>query len=233
MHAERVDTGVVHPREPGVAIRRLALALNGKIDRGFHGGGAVGKDRRAAVGRRRRAGGHHHVGHAVELDRGLRHLGQLLGCLVLDGAAGGERLADGAELAGLGPALIADAGLQHGGGEHVAPVQHGDLPVRNPVGGHAIIKSRARRKAHRAEIEAVSGNAALPERVGLFHHIRALERRRGVHRHHDGDAVDGDRLVVGRAGAAAAALVPDLGINEPNPVGLQLVDQPLGRQRRR
>ena len=61
---------------------------------------------------------------AVELDRGLRDLGELRGRLALDGAAGRERLADGAELAGLGSALIADAGLQHGGREHVAAVQH-------------------------------------------------------------------------------------------------------------
>jgi hypothetical protein len=39
--------------------------------------------------------------HAVQLDGGLGHLGQLRGRLAGDGAPGCQRLADGAELAGL------------------------------------------------------------------------------------------------------------------------------------
>ena len=62
--------------------------------------------------------------------------------LALDGAAGRERLADRAELAGLGAALIADAGLQDGGREHVAAVQRRDLRIGNAVGGRAIVEAR-------------------------------------------------------------------------------------------
>ena len=86
---------------------------------------------------RRRAGGHHHVLDAVELDGGPGDSAELRRCLALDRAAGRQRLADGAELAGLGPALIADAGLQDGGGEHVAAVQDGDLRIGNAVRGRA------------------------------------------------------------------------------------------------
>jgi hypothetical protein len=66
--------------------------------------------------------------------------------------------------------------------------------------------------------------------VRLFDQIGAFEGGRGVHRHHHGHAVDGHRLVIGRSGAAAAAFVAGLGINQPGSEGLQLVDQNLGRQ---
>ena len=70
---------------------------------------------------------------AVELDGGSRDLGELRRGLVRDRAAGGERLADGAELAGFRSALIADAGLQDGGREHVAAMQDGDLMIRHAL----------------------------------------------------------------------------------------------------
>ena len=56
-----------------------------------------------------------------------------------------------------------------------------------------------------------------PCRVGLFDQVRTFERRRGVHRRHHGHAVDRDRLVIGRAGAAAAAVGARLRINQTNP----------------
>ena len=137
----------LHASEPGVVVGRLALALDRQRDGGLHRRGALGQDRGTAVVAGRRARGHHHVGDAVELDGGLGDLGELRRRLALDGAAGGERLADGAELAGLGAALIADAGLQHRGGEHVAAVQHRDLPIGDAVRGHAVVEARAHREA--------------------------------------------------------------------------------------
>ena len=130
------------------------------------------------------------------------------GRLALDRAAGRERLADGAELAGLGAALVADAGLQHGRRQHVAAVQDGDLRIRNAVGGGAGRRSAgASESCTSAERHAVAADAAAAGGVRLLDDVGAFEGRRGMHRHHHGHAVDGDRLVVGRAGAAAAALV--------------------------
>ena len=147
MHAERIDAGVAQPREPDVVVGRLALPLDRQIDRRLDRARALGEDRGAAVAAGRRAGRHHHVPDAVELDGGLRDLGELRRGLALDGAAGGERLADGAELAGLRAALIADAGLQHRRREHVAAVQHGDLPIGDAVRGLQLVEARPRRKA--------------------------------------------------------------------------------------
>ena len=67
MHAERIDAGVAHAGEPCGIIGRLALALDGQVDRGFDGGGAFCEDGRAAILARRRAGRHHHVTHAIKL----------------------------------------------------------------------------------------------------------------------------------------------------------------------
>ena len=50
VHAERIDAGVAHAREPGVVVRRLALALDRQIDRGLDRQRALGQDRGAAVG---------------------------------------------------------------------------------------------------------------------------------------------------------------------------------------
>ena len=133
VHAQRVYTGVVHAGEPGVVVGRLALALDRQVHSGFDGSGAFGQDGGAAVVAGRGAGGQNHVLDAVQFDRGLGDLGELGGGFALDRAAGGERLADGAELAGLGAALVADAGLQHRRRQHVAAVQDGDLRVRDAV----------------------------------------------------------------------------------------------------
>ena len=133
----------LHAREPGIVVGRLALSLDRQIDRGLHRARTFGEDRGAAVAPGRRAGRHHHVLDAVEFDGGLGDFGELLRRLAFDGAAGGERLADGAELAGLGPALIAHAGLQDRRRQDVAAVQHRDLPIRNAVGGGCDRKSAA------------------------------------------------------------------------------------------
>ena len=86
MHAERIDAGALHAREPDVVVGRLALALNRQIDGRFHGGGALGKDRGATIAAGRRAGGHHHMRDAVELDGGGRDFGKLRRRLALDRA---------------------------------------------------------------------------------------------------------------------------------------------------
>ncbi len=71
--------------------------------------------------------------HAVEQDGHACDFAELLGGFVRDGAAFGEGLADGAELAGGDAVRIAYAILQHGGGEHVMAVELGDFPVRNAI----------------------------------------------------------------------------------------------------
>jgi hypothetical protein len=43
MHAECVNAGVMHAGEPDIAIRRLALALDWKVDRSFYRSGAISK----------------------------------------------------------------------------------------------------------------------------------------------------------------------------------------------
>ena len=78
MHAERVDAGIAHAREPDVVVRRLALALDRQIDRGFDADRALAQDLRAAIAAGRRACRHHHMRDAVEFDRGLRDFAELL-----------------------------------------------------------------------------------------------------------------------------------------------------------
>ncbi len=231
MHPERVDTGIAHAREPSFVVRRLALPLDGQVDGCLHRTRALREDRCAAIAAGGRTGRHHHVLDAVELDRGLRDLGKLTRRLALDRAAGRQRLADGAELAGFGAALVPDTRLQDRGRQHIATMEHRDLPIWDAVRGVEVVEVRPHGEAHITEGDAVTADATATLCVRLFDHIGAFECRRSVHRHHHGDAVDGQRLVVRRAGAAAAAFVADLRINEPHPVGLQLVDQPLGRHR--
>ena len=89
------------------------------------------------------------------------------GRLALDGAAGGERLADGAELAGLGAALVADAGLQNRRRQHVAAVQRGDLGIGNAVGGRALVEARPQLEFHLADHRAVAADLAAAERIRL------------------------------------------------------------------
>ncbi len=202
--------------------------MNGQVDGPLHAGGALAQDFRPAIAARRRPRGHHHVGDAVELDRRLRHLAKLLRRFAFDGAAGRQGLADGAELASLGPALIADAGLQDRRRQHVAAVQGRDLRVGDAVRRRELVEARAQAKFHFADLGAVAVHTATPEPIRLIDHIGALEGRRVVHRDHHRRAVDGHGHVVGRAGSAAPALA-GLGIDETNSEGLQLVDQLLGR----
>ncbi len=78
--------------------------------------------------------------------------------------------------------------------------------------------------------QAVAADAAVCRFIRLFDKIGAFEGGRGVNRHHHRHAVDGQRLVIGGAGAAAAAFVAGLGINESGAERLQLVDQRFRRQ---
>ena len=177
MHAERVYTGVVHAGEPGVVVGWFALALDRQVDGGFDGPGAFGQDGGASVVAGRGAGGQNHVLDAVQFDRGLGDVGELGGGFAFDGAAGGERLADGAELAGFGAALVADAGLQHGGRQHVAAVQDGDFRVWDAVFRGQVVEAGALRKADRSEGGAVAGDAAVAVGVGGLGDVGAFERR--------------------------------------------------------
>ena len=78
----------------------------------------------------------------------LGDLGELLRRFALDRSARRKRLSDGTELTSLGAALVANAALQHRGRQHVAAVQHRDLPIGNAVGGAEVVKARPHRKAH-------------------------------------------------------------------------------------
>src|SRR6516165_7024695 len=142
MHAQRVDASLLHARKPSAVVLRLALALDRQVDGGLHRRGALSEDGRAPVVARRRSRGHHHMLDVIELDRGLRHLGKLRRRLALDGAAGGERLADGAKLAGLGAARVADTALQYRGRENVAAMKGGDMRIGNALRGGALIETR-------------------------------------------------------------------------------------------
>ena len=216
MHAETVDAGACEAFEPSVVVGRLALRLDRQIDGGFHGRRALAQDRRAAIAARRRAGGHHHVLDAVELDRRARDFGELSGRLALDGPARRERLADGAELAGLRAALVADAGLQDRGREDVAAVQRRDVGIRNAVLGLQIVEPRPLREANFGDRLAVAQDAARARGVGLLDDVGALEGRRGMHRRHDRHAVDRQRLVIGWARAAAATFDAGFRVSQPN-----------------
>jgi hypothetical protein len=207
------------------------LSLDRQVNRRLHGRRAVGQDRCAPIRAGRSAHRHHHVSDAVELNGGRGDFGQLRGRLAIDGSARHERLSNGAELTGLGPALIANTGLQHRGCEYVATVKYRDFPVGNSVRRAAVIEARSYRKAHIAKDHAVAADVTASERIRLLDYVRTLEGRRRVHRHHDSHAVDGHCLMVGRSRAASAALVAYARINEPNSVGLQLVDQLFGRHR--
>ena len=149
MHPECVYTSVIHAGEPGVIVGWLALALDGQVDGGFDGPGAFGENGGASVVARWGAGSHHHVLDAIQFDRGFGDGGELGGGFALDRAAGGEGLADGAELAGFGSALIADAGLQHCGGQHVPTVQNGDFRIRDAVFGGQVVEAGALGEADR------------------------------------------------------------------------------------
>ena len=99
-----------------------------------------------------------------------------------------------------------------------------------PSVGGQVVEARALREADRPEVDAVADDAAVAVGVRGLGDVGAFERRRGMDRHHDGDAVDGDGLVVGRTGAAAAAFDTGLRVNQPHAVGLQLVDQVFRRR---
>ena len=199
MQAERIDARRLQPGEPAVVIGRLALGLDRQVHRRLHREGALAEHGRPSVGGVGRARGHHHVLDAVEEHGGAGDLRELLRRLVGDGSPGRERLSDGAELAGLGAALVADAGLQHRGGEHVAPVQHGDLRIGHPVEGLEPVEPGLARKRHTTDHGAVMLDEARPVGIRPAHEVGRVEGARGMDRHHHGAAGDGHRLVVGRA----------------------------------
>ena len=220
--------GRAHALEPAVGIRRLALRLDRQVDGGLHRERALAEHGGTAVCGVRRARRHHHVLDAVEQHGGARHLGELIRRLVRDGAAGGQRLANRAELAGLGAALVADAGLQHGRRQHVLRVQHGDLRIGDAVKGLQAIEARLARERHAPDIDAVALDGAETVGVGATRLVGRLGRGGGVDRHHHGATCDRHCLVVRRTRAAAPALRAHLAIGEADAEGLQLVDQLLG-----
>ena len=176
MHAETVDARPSEAFEPSVVVGRLALRLDRQIDGGFHGYRAFAQDGRAAITARRGAGGHHHVLDAVELDGRASDFGELSRRLALDGPACRQRLADGAELAGLGAALIADAGLQDSGCEDIAAVQRCNVRIRDAVLGLQIVEPRPLREADFGHRQAVAQDAARAKGV------RVSRQRRGSRR---------------------------------------------------
>lgn len=182
MHAERIDAGVLHSLKPGVVVGRLALSLDRKIDRGFDPPRAFAKDFGTTVAARRRSGCHHHMGNAIKLDSCAGDFGELLRRLAFNGTAGGEGLADGAELAGLGAALIPDAGLQDRRRQHVAAVQRCNFRIGNAVSGRALVKARPQLEFHFADHGAVAADLAAAQRIGFVDDVRTLECRRIVDR---------------------------------------------------
>jgi uncharacterized protein (TIGR02466 family) len=79
---------------------------------------------------------------AIEFDCRARDFGKLSGRLALDGSPCRKGLTDGAELAGLRSALIADAGLQDSGRENVTTMQRRNMRIGDAVVGLQIVKSR-------------------------------------------------------------------------------------------
>ena len=230
MHAERVDAGSLHATEPFIPVGRLALRLNREIDRGFHRARAVAQDLSTAIAAARRSRRHNHMFDVVEFHCGVGDFRQLTRRLALYGSSGGKRLSDGAELARLRAALIADAALQYSRRQHVAAMQRCDLPVGHALGGGEIVEAWSGWKADFPQRGAVAPDAARAGGVRFFDRVRALKSGRSMDRRHEGHAVDSQRLMIGRTGAATAALDPRLGINQPNAVGLQRVDQLFGRK---
>ena len=157
VHAQAGHAAVAQAPEPGRVVRRLALRLDRQVHGGGDGGGAVAQDARAPVPQVGGAGGHHHVLDAVQRHRRPRHLGQLRRGFMGDGAALLERLLDGAELAGDLAVVIADAGLQHGGGEHVPTVQGGDVRIGHAVVGAQVVKARCRGERQPGDFPALPG----------------------------------------------------------------------------
>ena len=175
VHAERVDAGRAHALEPAVVVGRLALALHRQVDRRLDREGAVG----AAPPRR----GRRACGVPVVMTMCLTPSSSTAaratsasccGRLVRDRAAGRERLADRAELARLAAALVADAGLQHGRGEHVGAVQRGDVRVGHAVECLQRVEARLLREGDRRDRDA-----AAPQRAGATRIGRLGDERRG------------------------------------------------------
>ena len=230
VHPQRIDAGVAHARKPRIVVRWLALALDRQGHRRLDRERALAQDGGATVGGVRRAGGHHHMLHIVQQHGRAGHFGQLFRRLAQDGAAGRQRLPDRAELARLAPALIADAALQHRGGQHVLAVQRGDLRIRHAVERLHLVKARLARERDDAHRAAVAQDGAAPVGAGRGGQVRRIEGAAGMHRDHDGGAVDDHRLVVGRAGAAAPAGRTLAGVRQAHAQRLQFGDQLLGRQ---
>ena len=161
---------------------------------------AAGEVSGAAVASVARPGGQHHLPHAVEADRGLGDLGELLGRLHRGRGAGAQRLLDRAEPAAVLLA-VAHAGLDDRRREHVVAVQAGDLLVGHAVGGREVVERGA---GDGGDLDAQVGDPA----VGAGAHeapvaqpvgARRVDRDRGL------QAVDEHVAVGGRTGAAGAA----------------------------
>jgi hypothetical protein len=213
---------------PASFMRWNQRGSSGGSHRRLHAEGALAQDLRAAIGEVGRAGGHHHVLDSVQQHRRARYFAELLRRLAVDGAAFLERFADGAELAGGAAPAVADAGLQHGGGQHVGAVQLRDLRIRHAVEGLQPVEARLPRKLdarHRQSVALQHANAA-----GIR---RARQERRSlcsvaVHRHHHGAAIHRHRLVIGRPGAALARGGAGFRVLQAQSAGLHLGDQVLG-----
>jgi hypothetical protein len=165
---------------------------------------------RAPVGPGGRAGRHDQLPHPVEADRRLGYLGQLGRRLRRDRGARVERFLDRAEPAPL-VLRVPDAGLHDRGGEHVPPVQQGDLAVGDPVRGGQIVKFRPNGRVRLyTEIDPAPVEPAIGDGV----RAGRIDRQRRV------APVEPQVPVVARAGPLAAlnrGLDPDSGQRELHP----------------
>ena len=152
--ADRAGARLVEVGDGLQVGRRLALHLDREVGKHLpycpHAPCQVGGAPVASVRRARR---HDHLRDAVEVVRGLGHLGDLRGCLDRDRRARLERLLDRAEPAPLG-LVVAHARLHDGRREDVGRVQPGDLLVGDAVSGLEVVELRA---AHRLHAEAGVG----------------------------------------------------------------------------
>ncbi len=153
----------------------------------------------------------------IEKHRGARYLTELFRCFVTDRTIFSQGLPNRTELAGGRPVSIADAILQNSRCEHVIAVKLRDLPVRNAVERLQRVETRLARigdPRHRYSVAQQHGAAVKPW-AGCFE-WRCF-RYTSKDRHHHGAAPNGDRLMVGGAGATLAGAQVEPLVSQPHP----------------
>ena len=139
VHAETVNSRVLHALIPARIFRRFTLALDREIHPTLDGFCGISHQTGSAIVTVGRSGGHHQLLDPVQPDSRFRHFRHLLGRLAHQGPIL-DRLFNRAELARLGSIPKTNAGLQQRGGQHILAVQQGNRSVGDSVGCAQAVK---------------------------------------------------------------------------------------------